>query len=549
MYFVNLLEMRYLKYFISIILFFIFATSSVWANPTVQLLTKRHRTEWNWVEYRISLTNTSSEPIVNPEIHYYAADSAVTATVDPISNRYSITSTSTPVGNMSDIKLSVAGTLNSKSKIEIHFRIYKTGWVAYDFSKDWSHQKNMNDVEPNYFMAVYDASHKILWGDDPLNGNHNTGDVVTWNDRGLNTAVTRYNGGNEYIPAGRFWLFKDTPLSPKERDLLAQRGISKLSIGKTRGKIVGAFKTRAKIKKKALDSLITGFYNAIPVADNIPINVELTEEDLYTEKDVCNAKGNCHKEVELHSEFDMEISCWNDVNINSCISTINNCGGKDIGVTRGYIIASVAKDSLQCLSRNRDVESLNVQREIKPLMSTGRKGINISEIQDSEEWKKALAKERADLDWLKDAKYTGEGIVVGVYEQNPIDFDHPDFHEYDSLGNKHPRLMQKDEFYGIGNFDEKNKDQKESIKLKSEDRDFDQVGDNHGTVVSGIIGGNGNNSYNFNYRGVAPKVHFYAATGIRGRNNNQIGHVVNHSHMNEIKAIYSTTDLAYDILY
>ena len=38
----------------------------------MQLLSERHRTEWNWVEYRISLKNTSQSPIKNPEIRYFA---------------------------------------------------------------------------------------------------------------------------------------------------------------------------------------------------------------------------------------------------------------------------------------------------------------------------------------------------------------------------------------------------------------------------------------------------------------------------------------------
>lgn len=535
--------MTYIKYFINTIIFLI-TVNSICHAQDVRLLCERHRTEWNWTEYRISLTNTSFNIIINPEIHYYAADTNIFVTIDYVSNFYSATPSSTPAHDMSDIKFNIAGSFNPGKKIDINFRLYKKDWSEHSFTKDWSYQKNANTIEPNYFMTVYDASHKILWGADPFNGNYNTGDNIIWTDRGINSTISRYDRNkNEIIPAGRFWLFKDTPLSPKERDLLAQRGVSKLSIGKSRGKIVAIFKTDSSIQKKAIDSLIAGFYNAIPVADTIPAAIDLTEEDLYTEKNVCNAE-QCHKEVELRSEFDMEISCWNDVDINSCISTISNCGGKDIGVARGFIIASVAKDSLQCLSRNRYVETLNVQRKMKSLMSTGRKGINISELQDSEGWKKALTKERANLDWLKDAEYTGEGIIVGVYEDDAIDFDHPAFNEYDPLGNKHPRLMQEDEFYGIGNFDEKNKKLKESIKLKNEGGVTDPLTENHGTMVSGILGGNGNNSNNFDYRGVAPKVHFY--TYPKSKNTNQIGHVVNHSHIISSLPLYHQTDYNFD---
>ena len=535
--------MRYPKYLISIILFFILATSNVWANQAVQLLSKRHRTEKNWVEYRVSLKNTSENPIVNPDIHYYASDTVLSVAIDYISNPYTVTPSVTPVSSKtSDIKLTVHGTLAPGKKVNINFRIHQKKWKNYDFKKDWSHQRNANVSEPNYFMTVYDASHNILWGDDPLNGNHNTGDVVTWNDRGLNTAVTRYNGGNEYIPAGRFWLFKDTPLSPKERDLLAQRGISKLSIGRSRGKIIGAFKTSAKLKKKTLDSLVAGFYNAIPVADTVPVAIDLTDEDLHSEKTECDANGHCQNVIEPRSHLETHISCWNDVDLNDCITTIRSCGGDKIGVARGFIEATVAKDSLQCLSKKKDVEALNIQRKMALTNNSGRESIKISNLQDSEAWKKALEKDSADLDWLKGADYTGEGIIVGVYDER-VDFNHPAFNEYDSSGTPHPRLIQKDEFFG-NDYDKIYKGM--NVKLNSDsnfiNNTIKKLNHAHGTSVAGTIGGNGNTSSNFIYRGVAPKVHYFTNDEI---NTNQVGHVTNHSHIST-KFAYGSKEFAID---
>ncbi len=543
--------MTYTKYFISITVFLILTVNSFCTAQTVKLLCERHRTEWNWIEYRISLENTSAIPILNPEIHYYAADKDQSVAVDYVSYLYSVNSTVTPASDLSDIKFNVLGLLFPNNKIDINFRLYKKDWSAHSFTKDWSYQKNENVAEPNYFMTVYDAAHNILWGSDPLNGNSNTGDVITWIDRGVNSTVYRYDGNtNEYIPAGRFWLFKDTPLSPKERDLLAQRGVSKLSIGRSRGKIVAVFKSNSNIQKKAIDSLIAGFYNAIPVADTVPVAIDLTDEDLYTEKDVCNA-GQCHKEVELRSEFGMDISCWDDVDVNNCVSAIRNCGGQDIGVARGFIVATIAKDSLQCLSKNRDIETLNVQRKMQQLMPTGRAGININELQDSDVWKNALAKDSAYLDWLKDAEYTGEGIVVGVYEEHPFYFGHPTFNEYDSKGDAHARKIRKEEFFGVGDFNDKMEKMIFSIS-----RPKHSLFDNHGTVVTGAIGGNGNNSPNFEYRGVAPKVHFYINTHVTLKNSgnivktntntNQIGHVVNHSHTTTTAPLYGQDDYNFD---
>ena len=534
--FLILSAMLYTKYFISIISFLILTVNYAWSSQAVQLLSERHRTEWNWVEYRVSLKNTSSIPILNPEIHYYAADTVLLVAVDYSTYLYPVTSSVTPVGKKSDIKLDVHGMLYPGHKVEINFRIYQKQWGAYDFSKDWSYQQHSAVQEPNYFMAVYDASHQILWGSDPFNGNYNVGDAIGWTDRGKNTVVNRFNkNSDETIPAGRFWMFKDTPLSPKERDLLAQRGISKLSVGKSRGKIVAVLKSSTNIKKKTLDSLVAGFYNAIPVADDVPINLELTDEDLYTEVEVCDNNG-CHKEVTPRMEFEMSTSCWADVSIDDCISTIHNCGGQNIGVARGFLVATVTKPSLQCLSRDKKIEILNVQRKLKPLVNTGRDGINISSVQDQNpenltKWQTELAKNHADLDWLKDVDYTGEGIVVGVYD-HVVDFDHPAFNEYDSDGFLHARIMREEEYYGFKYDDVKNEMEK-SIKLKSiklNGISEPKVAGEHGTSVAGILGGNGNNSNNFEYRGVAPKVHFYT-NGIGFAVVNQVGHVTNHSHV------------------
>ena len=116
---------------------------------------------------------------------------------------------------------------------------------------------------------------------------------------------------------------------------------------------------------------------------------------------------------------------------------------------------------------------------MQPLMSTGRAGINVHELQNSDAWRNALAKERADLDRLKDAEYTGTPQA---------------------------RLIRKDEFFGM-NYDSVYKNL--NIKYKMDTLFEKQIAHFHGTNVSGIIDGNGNNSQNFEFRGIAPKVHFY----------------------------------------
>lgn len=55
--------------FLAVFLFCIlFNADSLFASvPSVQLLSERFRTEWNWVEYRVTLMNTSPEIVFNPE--------------------------------------------------------------------------------------------------------------------------------------------------------------------------------------------------------------------------------------------------------------------------------------------------------------------------------------------------------------------------------------------------------------------------------------------------------------------------------------------------
>ena len=64
------------KYKLTLFIILVLSAAISWASttPVIQLLSERHRTEWNWVEYRIALKNTSNEPLENPRIRYFAAN-------------------------------------------------------------------------------------------------------------------------------------------------------------------------------------------------------------------------------------------------------------------------------------------------------------------------------------------------------------------------------------------------------------------------------------------------------------------------------------------
>ena len=66
----------------ALLLAFLLLVGYAWSTPSVLLKTERHRTEWHFVNYRFLLVNTSSFPILNAEIRYYAVAAPLAAAVD-----------------------------------------------------------------------------------------------------------------------------------------------------------------------------------------------------------------------------------------------------------------------------------------------------------------------------------------------------------------------------------------------------------------------------------------------------------------------------------
>lgn len=525
-----------------------------WAEP-VQLLGQRYKTEWNWTEYRISLKNTSTLPIFNPEIRYFAEnsiiqyceknanvegcrafnktnppkDSLLQVAIDDVTGLYIVVPEVVPVGNTTIVKFKIHGMFYPNAVVNISFRLYKKMWDAWTPERDWSYPRNAGIIEPNYFMTVYDASHNILWGQDPLNGNTNI-DAVLWSERGSNFIVEKFTGDtNEYVPAGRFWMLKDSPISPKERDLLAAKGIVKHSGGVHQGKTLALFHSNNRVRKALLDSTVAGFYNAFPVNDTARVPVDVAPGDFFGERRVCNSDGVCHNEVVPLTEIDVDVSCWSDVSVDDCVQTVDSCGGREIGVARGFLATKVSRESLQCLTGKRNIEQVLVEREAGLAGPKDRQVLNLPALQDSSAaWKAALASTQATKEWLSGVEYTGEGILVGVYDSG-FDTTHPDFYE-DSAGTMVLRKMRREEYFGVGY--DTTADYDAIIEISNRDKGW------HGTHVAGILGGNGNVSNNFEYRGVAPKVHYYFGSSAKKPQIAQVGHVVNHSHMLELKGFY-----------
>ena len=515
---------------------------SLWASTfSVRLLSERHRTEWNWVEYRLSLTNLSNSPLVNPTIRYFAEnprvqyckanpndtacsgmqygsfgiDSTLRAVVDYHSVVHSVTPSFYYGSEYAAISLKFHGTIPAQATSVVHLRIMKENYPAWDCSHDYSYQTNAATQE-NYKMAVYDDDGNILWGNDPVAVKRDTVNVY-WYDRSSISVIPPYEAkDSSKTLKGRFWLLKDKALTTKEEQKLDSEGVNRLESARYQDKGLYLFKTIVPIKKKILNSTVHGFYNAFAADDTTRLSLELSLGDIYEEKETCDANDSCTTVVTEHPVIDMVVECWPDLSMNACKNVVKNCSGDSAYIDRRVILAKVHKDSVQCLEKHKDVRYVHVNRQGVPLNDKGRDAINLTELQNDSIWQQALQAVGVTTDWLANADYTGEGVTVGVYDVG-IDFTHDGMNELDSSGGNIPRKAE-------GYDDERIVGHMDSTK---------RIKDGHGTHVAGIIGGNGRlsdsvaNAAPYQYRGVAPKVKFYSDSMWLS---NQRGDVVNHSH-------------------
>lgn len=509
----------------------------------VSLQSERHRTEWNWVNYRIKLTNKSNLPILNPEIRYYAEnswigycanrtadslctavnygeypkDSSLAAYVDysaPLSSAVNIKSNS----KYTVVKIKFIGLLYAGRTVDAHFRMSRKDWAAWSSENDWSYQRNAEKYEPNFFMTVYDASDSLLWGFDPAAGKKKT-DVVLWMDQGGNTQVSRYDSTMaDSMLNGRFWMLKDIPPSSKEFMLLDSIGVHKLDASAFQDKSLILLKTDSAVSKSRLRSIVGGFYNAFQANDSTSRKVSFTEKDLYKEETICDSTENCQSIVSPRDTFALETSCWPDVSMDSCKSIVIACGGKNASIDRSLILSDNTRTSITCLENHSNVNHVGLQQFGSPTNDRGRSSVNIEDLQTGSEWTNALAvTTQPTTDWLNGVEYTGEGIIVGVYDTG-ICYEHSGFYE-------------------------KNQANKEIQRKNGGSESYCNPNDAHGTHVAGIIGGNGShldeNGHqvdDFKYRGIAPKVQFHADGMVNSSDSKigvykQVGHVANHSHI------------------
>ena len=529
----------------SLVLLFVLV-NALWASTlSVRLTTERHRTEWNWVEYRLKLKNLSNKPLKNPVVRYFAenpriqyceahpndtgcagmeygaydVDSTLRAVVDYFSVVNSVKPKYYYDSKHTVITFKFQGSIPAGASSKVHLRIMKKNYPAWDCSRDYSFQKNAVVQEENYKMAVYDADGNILWGNDPVLLKHDTAHVY-WHDRSSISVISPYEAkDSSKTLSGRFWLLKDKALTSSEERKLDSLGVVRLEATRFQNKGLYLFKAATPVQKKQLDSTVYGFYNGFAVDDTTRFVTNVVPDDFNEETRTCDENDSCTTVVTSLLAINMVIECWPDLQMQSCKDVVLNCGGDSAYIDRRVILAKVRRDSIQCLEKHKDVRLVYVRRKGLPLNDNGRKSINLTELQDDSRWRAALQATQVTSDWLEGVDYTGEGITVGVYDTG-IDFSHPAFNEVDASGEESPRVADgfKVEM-SVGNEDEEKRITKD-----------------HGTHVAGIVGGNGrksetyDNAASYQYRGVAPKVKFYSGPEDFY---NQRGDVVNHSHYAE----------------
>ena len=545
-----------LKILINLIVAVLFLPSVMLANDSlsVDFRSERHRTEWNWVEYRVTLTNVSTKTISNPVIQYFAEntniqyceknankpgcsgmktgsyglDSMLTVAVDYTSYPFQTNSQVISAGKYTVVTLKTKGSLRAGKTVTMHFRLYRKDWTAWDCSRDYSYQKNAAVKEKNNFMAVYDENRNILWGYNPLDGANGTGNVV-WSSRDKHQVIEKFKGGEDKVmPQGRFWILKDSVFTKNEKDSLKAKGVDVVEVSTYLGQPLLFSRASVPVSLKSLQQQLSGFYNAFSVDDTTSLSLILGNDDLYEKKQVCQENGSCEESVEERLSYKLEVMCWSDVGMFACKDIVKSCGGSDALIDRQVVLATVPRDSVQCLSKNRNVRNLTTEKlgepddggkfpfdDVKYFNNNVYEKMHLLELQNTSEWQAALKENVKTTTWLSgdDYGYTGEGIIVGVYDSG-IDFENPAFQEYDVKKKKYDH--RKSPWYNDVN--------------KKHDSDNISAGNNHGSRVAGLIGGNGAGSPNSMFRGIAPKVKFYS---LGTTYNQQYGHVVNHSHVNE----------------
>ena len=512
-----------LKKLIYIFLCIFLCTESMASEASkVSLSVYKEKEEWNFVNTRLYLKNVSDLPIQNPVVTYFAQyDPNLSAAVDYSAWPLQATIRTVPSGMYTKVDVVINGLLMPGKTQQVDIRIFHNNWNALDTKNDWSYQENLRTMEPAYSWAVRDAEENLLWGSDPV-ADESKSDVVFWQNGDGMQVVKKYNGENESV-SGRFWLVKDSVLSVREREILAEIGVSSHAGFVYMDKFVYQVTSNSAISKQVLDDSLFAFYNAFPVTSGDVAKLIVSDEDNYETVQVCDAAGTCENQVSVRDSFDLVTTCWNDVSQAQCVQMVASCGAIIATADGKDVYARIHRDGIACIESNAMTSAMRLPEKEQPTNEFARQSVGLDQVQYGFNYD--LSSGYVSTSWLNGSRFTGEGIVIGIYDTG-IDFTHPFFREYadanDMVG------VSREASDAELHFDSDVK-KNASLSVKNKGKG------GHGTHVAGIAAGNGNGTSNLVYRGMAPKAHLLS---FHTYFDYQVGNVTNHSHVMEDDATY-----------
>lgn len=471
-------------------------------SAIVRVTTAKVKEESNWVQYVVTVSNTGTRAVEQPTVTYFAAyQPQIQAGVD-----YSL-----PAGVQVQIDSSVPyslihyklpSTLGAGQQVEFHTRIYRQDWSSRDFSADWSHQKALGVRAWNPLWVVRSQSGQFLYGNDPITGERLTDQVIWYGSESPVPLVPYAKGDLAPLDSGLIWLMATDPLTTKELESLQSLGLRKLEGSIYQDQCLYLMALSQNLPMAQIHSVVSGFYTAWPARGQ-----RVTFEPLSGEA------------PQAHQQYPVGVRCWPDYSQEQCLASLSPCLTSAVDSLPDGLEGTFSYSQIQCMAAKRSVRGIYERAKPQLLNNVAREASKLNDLQQGPVWDAALKASAPTPDWLANTPYTGEGVIMGIYDTG-IDWDHPAFNEQLPDGSWQSRKVRLHELQSAY------PDKLYSKITSADPNEIDKKKRDHGTHVAGVAGGNGWQSPGYMWRGVAPKVHFYSGESTYPYS---VGHVVNHS--------------------
>lgn len=502
------------------------------SEANARVFTTKVEEKENYVKYAVRVVNTSSVSILAPQVVYLATapESEILIGEVDYSNPTGVTVSRTVFANGKEgIVYILPGTeLGAGQEIVFHTRIHRANYSNLSFSSHFSHQSKSGTEEANPFWSLVDASGVLVYGFLPGVGERTGEDDIWFDAFGNPQAVQPFSSvENPVVSARYFHLFLLDFLTAKELLSLQDMGYKVLEGQVRNGKYVYMVaNSGAGVPLQTIRNAVSGV-NAIKVFDASRKPLRRVSQDENGGPSSIPVKG----------------SCFGDLNAATCEAAILSCSVQDLFQMDGSNLwgFTAPRSSWACLEANPSLRTLDEQVPLLPTNNNSMLASKLDQVQGVQlDYKQDAA---PPLNWLQGVPYTGEGILVGVYDTG-FDWTHPAFQEGGSDRSAVATDIKNSNPSSVLSAMSKLPSTWYQSRLPS-----DWAYWAHGNHVMGIIGANGAQSAdcdappcNSSFRGVAPKARFYTS-GTWFAGVGEVGHVTNHSHIaSSVGAYVSSID-------